>query len=1014
MSGHAEGSRLSGRYLILGKLGEGGMGVVLHAKDERLGRSVAVKVLAASVVGDAGARRRLVLEARAAAALEHPAIVSVYDVGETDEGTTYLVMELVRGRSLRALLEPGALPMPGRLRAIVDVARALGFAHRAHVLHRDIKPDNVMIRDDGRTVLMDFGIAKTVSTTLETDTAPALTGPGAFIGTIAYLAPETARGLLVDGRADQFALALTAYEAITGRLPWTGTSAVEILSAIVRDEPVPLDSELLAVLGDTSAMVEAVLRRALSKAPGDRYPTMDAFADALEACAALPVDARAASPSPALDPTEQAPIVVTPGKPPVSTAAVTEPELGGARPRTSAAPVPRRRAAAVLGLIGVALVVIGSIGGARWSGTFRSSAAVDAGSPAADPFAAQSPVVACPQLRVTGVEEPAGWLGAAIATIACGRAQILLGGGSARTQLPAELLDLPRTPVDDFPLDPYGPAEARGRAVAAAKTRASAWFDGEVTRRPDGLSVTLVLRSADDRELARGTGAGRHPLHATRAAMEALRGATPLPAAGAPSSWLSKWMRVRTTTAALLLNDQALVVATEDRDAIRVECARADASHDMEDEARYSAASVCAYLLYTAPPAAPAHVDMSLPGAARYMLSVDQAPPPDEAKATARRLHELFEKETDPQARSLLLGTEALNLMFAGDPREAAQLARRSLAIDTKVAEPWTSNWRIFAFATGDKARSASSAGWIPWDPYSVINVGELDTAPDAKLRYARRAAILAPGGAPPHMLVDLLLKARRIEEARGVAAVIENPMVDVQVRAAEGHFGAALARAEKAMVEAPTTAEGAITVFSVARVTADVALILERPLEYADPLVKRFVEPDPPVLPRSYGSYLGLIATCTYAPASVAKRCIPRLRALHARGVGFPGLIVEQLLAGAERYVNGDHAGAAKAWRSLLKETGRGTEALRHAMALTFDRQSLSELAAKVDATSFDGRYNGADLANVREARRALRAGDREAARKHASLTIEAWSVADDTVPAVAEMRKVLAAAAP
>src|SRR4051812_28042318 len=213
MTAHAEGSRLSGRYLIVGTLGEGGMGVVLRARDERLGRMVAVKVLAASMMDDASARERLVLEARAAAALEHPGIVNVYDVGETDDGTTYLVMELVRGRSMRSLLDSGAMSVTECLAALADVARALGFAHRAEVLHRDVKPDNIMIREDGRTVLMDFGIAKTLAATVDGETARNLTARGAFVGTIAYLAPETARGLDVDGRADQFALGVTAYEA---------------------------------------------------------------------------------------------------------------------------------------------------------------------------------------------------------------------------------------------------------------------------------------------------------------------------------------------------------------------------------------------------------------------------------------------------------------------------------------------------------------------------------------------------------------------------------------------------------------------------------------------------------------------------------------------------------------------------------------------------------------------------------------------------------------------------------
>jgi serine/threonine-protein kinase len=161
MSEPASGSQLAGRYTVLGKLGAGGMGVVLEARDQRLDRLVAVKLLPAEAVGDRRARERLLREARAAAGLEHPGIVHVYDVGETDEGGAFLVLELVRGRSWRTLLEKG-VPRAESLRIVREVGEALVFAHRAGFVHRDVKPDNVMVRDDGRVVVLDFGLAKRV------------------------------------------------------------------------------------------------------------------------------------------------------------------------------------------------------------------------------------------------------------------------------------------------------------------------------------------------------------------------------------------------------------------------------------------------------------------------------------------------------------------------------------------------------------------------------------------------------------------------------------------------------------------------------------------------------------------------------------------------------------------------------------------------------------------------------------------------------------------------------------
>src|SRR6516162_271148 len=145
-SGRRVGERVADRYVLIGELGAGGMGLVFRARDERLGRDVAVKVLPPSTVGDEQARRRLLREARAAAGLEHPGIVHVYDVGETPEGGAYLVMELVKGRSLRDAIATGALTTLERLAVIVDVGRALAFAHERGFVHRDIKPDNVMIR----------------------------------------------------------------------------------------------------------------------------------------------------------------------------------------------------------------------------------------------------------------------------------------------------------------------------------------------------------------------------------------------------------------------------------------------------------------------------------------------------------------------------------------------------------------------------------------------------------------------------------------------------------------------------------------------------------------------------------------------------------------------------------------------------------------------------------------------------------------------------------------------------
>jgi serine/threonine-protein kinase len=285
---------IADRYELGSQLGIGGMGVVWRGRDRRLARAVAVKVLSASSVGSEVARTRLIREARAAAALEHEGIIRVYDVGETDDGGAFLVMELVRGRSLRAVLEAGSMKLGTRVAVIVQAARALQFAHEAGIVHRDVKPDNIMIREDGRVTVVDFGVAKPLSAELAviagtvagTPPSSTLTGPGQLVGTPAYLAPEQARGLEVSAATDQFALAVTAFEALTDKRPWTGSCFSECIASLLRDAPLTISAA-----APLPRALDEVFDRALAKEPGDRFVDIGVFADALEEAAlSLEVD----------------------------------------------------------------------------------------------------------------------------------------------------------------------------------------------------------------------------------------------------------------------------------------------------------------------------------------------------------------------------------------------------------------------------------------------------------------------------------------------------------------------------------------------------------------------------------------------------------------------------------------------------------------------------------------------------------------------------------------------------
>jgi serine/threonine-protein kinase len=268
------------RYTITGVIGAGGMGRVFRAHDPKLGRDVAIKVLLPGEAG-ADAKARMLREARAAAALSHPNAVAIYDVGETDSTDPYIVMELVVGRSLRELVSDDDVLLSEKLHWLEEIAAALGAAHDRGIVHRDVKPDNVLVRADGAAKVLDFGIARRAASALDPSAPteaglPTLTEAGVQVGTPLYMAPEQIRGDAVDGRADQFAWAVVAYELCTGKLPWrTDRGALGATASILTDSPAPM--------ADVPAALEATIRRALSKDPADRFPSMRELLVALRA-----------------------------------------------------------------------------------------------------------------------------------------------------------------------------------------------------------------------------------------------------------------------------------------------------------------------------------------------------------------------------------------------------------------------------------------------------------------------------------------------------------------------------------------------------------------------------------------------------------------------------------------------------------------------------------------------------------------------------------------------------------
>jgi serine/threonine protein kinase/tetratricopeptide (TPR) repeat protein len=266
------GSRL-GPYEIVAPLGAGGMGEVYRARDPRLKRDIAIKVLPADVTSSPDRLARLEREATTVAGLNHPNIVVLYSI-EDDGGTRFLTMELVEGRSLVELVTSGGLPLAQLLDLGIPLADALVAAHENGVVHRDVKPANVMVTREGRVKVLDFGLARpaqvrSILQNTQSPTVAPLSAIGEVVGTVPYMAPEQIRGEGVDARSDLFSFGILVYELATGRRPFTGQSSWEIASAILRDTPPPLTS----VRSDLPPDLERIVGRCLAKLPRERFQT---------------------------------------------------------------------------------------------------------------------------------------------------------------------------------------------------------------------------------------------------------------------------------------------------------------------------------------------------------------------------------------------------------------------------------------------------------------------------------------------------------------------------------------------------------------------------------------------------------------------------------------------------------------------------------------------------------------------------------------------------------------------
>ncbi|HYH10532.1 MAG TPA: protein kinase [Thermoanaerobaculia bacterium] len=339
-----------GPYHIAGLLGEGGMGTVYRAKDTRLGRDVAIKVLTNVAIGDRERLQRFEQEARATGMLNHPNLLTIYDVGRDEEGNPFLVSELLEGETLSSRLVRGPLSPRKAVDAALQMAHGLAAAHDKGIVHRDLKPDNVFLTRDGRLKILDFGIAKlTGSATTDGPTFQmAATEPGMVLGTVGYMSPEQVRGEAVDHRSDIFSFGTIVYEMLTGQRAFRGNSGIETLSAILKEEP----RELTDFLPNIPPPLERLVRRCLEKDRELRFQNAHDLAFNLETLGTM---------STATATGVIAPAVTRPRPVPTATA-----QAPAQRTPTTSRPLtkPKRRVSPIL----LALLFLVSVAGAAYGG----------------------------------------------------------------------------------------------------------------------------------------------------------------------------------------------------------------------------------------------------------------------------------------------------------------------------------------------------------------------------------------------------------------------------------------------------------------------------------------------------------------------------------------------------------------------------------------------------------------------------------------------------------------------
>lgn len=1002
----AEGAAV-GHFRVEGKLGEGGMGVVYRATDERLCRAVALKVLPPDFAADAGRRQRFLREARSAAALVHPNIATVFEVGEADE-RVFLAMELVEGQTLRRLIEGRRPSIDEALRIAREIARGLAKAHKAGIVHRDLKHDNVMITPDGDVKILDFGLAKRLDAPSAPDPASALTGAGVVMGTPGFMSPEQMRGHPVDARTDVFAFGVMLYDLLAGARPFTGSTAADLLVAVLTKEPPPLAQKNPAVDPELARFVARCLAKDAAERPADGQALLAWLSGGGPASADT-----AWTPSAGLPGAADRDRKVERG---------AEPTIVPTLPAATAPAPPRSRARTLLfvALSGAAAFATTWI--LRGAAERSPAPSPSPSAPAAivTPLRDSKAIVACPLLDARG-PAPAGWLGAAAASFACGRVTTMLGEDAARTLVPAELLDLPRGPTASAPPDPYCEPGARERSLAAAKARAQAYLDGAIELAKDRFTVTFELRTAEGALVDRAAATDAHFIGAVATAIDALAERGAIPIAAEPIADVAAW------SPRLGVRDRLAAADALARVASFTEPERGCAWFE-ENGARIGPVVLangrawCRGFVKT-PPGPAVAIDHAS-GRAIVATLTAEASVGHEAEL-AREVRAAFDKELSAFGRATLATVEAALHFGIGDAAHARERAVVALGLRVRNDEAWST---AVAATEGPDARATAigAAHWRPWlsDTWNVLSRANVTGAVDERLPPAQRAYLLAPGSDTTAIgYAEVLLHAGRVDDARAVGAKLAaDPRTEasgrallIRSRASEGRFSEALAAYQKLLVEVDPLSAAAAWYRSIAQ-ARELATILGRGEAFGQWFSETFIEPERPKI-QGTDQYGVLVAapTCLLASRPVAKRCLARLRALLAAHYFVAGFAPASLtfFEGAEAFVAGDVKRALAAWRPLAKRPSLQAQRFSVVLAQPFDDAGEPDVAERIDAydLAHAGEHNGASLAMLRAARRAAKAGDDARALDLARRVMTAWSAADEAVPAVDEMRKLVRA---